>query len=137
MPFSKKPFFFARCFCWAAALVAGSAFVMAAHAANPENFQVKTTTDLVALCSTDPSASDYPQTIAFCHGYAVGAFAYYSAAAAADPALRFICLPNPSPARSQAIVDFIGWTRTHPNEMAAPAIDSVFRYLGERYPCRK
>jgi hypothetical protein len=54
----------------------------------------------VALCGTDPSAADYPQAIAFCHGYAVGAYAYYSAGVTADPAARFVCLPNPSPARS-------------------------------------
>jgi hypothetical protein len=46
-------------------------------------------------------------------------------------------LPNPAPARSQAIADFLVWIKTRPNETTVPAIDAVFRYLGEHYPCKK
>jgi len=138
MLFSRKPLIFVRSLCLlSVTLLTAFAFVTTARAANPNNFQVRTAADLVALCGTDPSAPDYPQAIAFCHGYVVGAYAYYSASAAADPNLRFVCLPNPAPARSQAIADYLAWIKTRPNETAAPAIDSVFRYLGEHYPCKK
>ena len=134
---SQKPFVFIRSLALSATMVALAPFATTSRAANPDNFQVRTTADLVALCSTDPSEADYPEAIAFCHGYAVGAYAYYSAGVAVDPSARYVCLPNPPPARSQAIVDFLGWIKTHPNETSAPAIDSVFRYLGEHYPCAK
>ena len=137
MLFSRKPLIFVRSLCLSAALLAAFAFVTTARAANPDNFQARSTADLVALCGTDVSAPDYPQAIAFCQGYAVGAYAYYSAAAAADPGARFVCLPNPPPGRTQAMTDFLAWVKTHPNETTAPAIDSVFRYLGEHYPCKK
>ncbi len=137
MLFSRKPLIFVRSLCLSAALLTAFAFVTTARAASPNNFQVRTAADLVALCGTDPSAPDYPQAIAFCQGYAVGAYAYYSASVAADPNARYVCLPNPPPGRSQAIADFLSWIKTRPNETTAPAIDLVFRYLGERYPCKK
>lgn len=105
-------------------------------AATPDNFTVKTTRDLVSLCSTDPSASDYPMAISFCHGFAVGAYQYYTQVASASRRERFVCTPNPPPTRSQAISDFVAWTRNHPEAMDAVPVDSMFRYLAEKYPCR-
>jgi hypothetical protein len=137
MFFSRKPLVFVRGLTLSVAIIGAAIFAVSARAADPDNFQIRTTSDLVALCSTAPAAPDYPQSIAFCHGYAVGAFAYYSAAAAANPSARFVCLPNPPPARSQAMADFLVWMKTHTNENASPAIDTVFRYLGEHYPCKK
>ncbi|HEY1983582.1 MAG TPA: Rap1a/Tai family immunity protein [Xanthobacteraceae bacterium] len=106
-------------------------------AATPDNFQAKTTADMVTLCSTDPSAPDYAMAISFCHGFAVGAYQYYAAIAAGDPTARFVCMPNPPPPRSQAIADFVAWARTRNDVMSKAPVDSMFRFLGERYPCPK
>lgn len=105
-------------------------------AATPDNFSVRTTRDLVTLCSTDPAAGDYAMAISFCHGFAVGAYQYYTQVAGSSRAARFICAPNPPPTRSQAIADFVAWTRSHPETMDATPVDSMFRHLAEKYPCR-
>jgi hypothetical protein len=119
------------------AMVGAVALASAASiAATPEDFSVRTTRDLVTLCSTDPAARDYAMAISFCHGFAVGAYQYYSQVAGNSRATRFICVPNPPPTRSQAIADFVAWTRGHPETMSAMPVDSMFRHLAEKYPCR-
>ena len=50
-----------------------------------EEYRVRNAGDLVSLCGRDSSAEDYVAALNFCHGYTVGAFAYYHSAAAADP----------------------------------------------------
>lgn len=108
----------------------------AAAAAEPDNFQVKTTEDLVSLCSAEPGNETHVAAIHFCHGFAVGAYRYYEAIAAVSPEDRYICLPEQPPSRSAIIAEFVGWARQHDEHMAEPAVDSVFRFLGERFPCQ-
>jgi hypothetical protein len=58
MLFSRKPLVFVRSLCLlSVTLLTAFAFVTTARAANPNNFQVRTAADLVALCGTDPSAT--------------------------------------------------------------------------------
>ena len=116
--------------------VAGVAVPGAVLALTPDNFQAASTRDIVTLCSTDPASPDYPTAISFCHGFAVGAYQFYSQTAAVSRRGHFVCLPDPPPSRSQAISQFVEWARSHPDTMSAPPVDSMFRYLGERYPCR-
>ena len=106
-----------------------------ANAADADNFRVTSTGDLVALCSADPASPNYAAAIHFCHGFASGAYQYYSMVASAVPAARFVCFPEPAPSRSEAIDGFVQWARRNPNLTADKPIDSIFRYLGERYPC--
>ena len=115
----------------AAALIAGSP----ANALDANNFRLNSTGDLVALCSADPSAHDYVAAIHFCHGFAAGAYQYYSMLAGAVPEARYVCVPDPPPTRSEAIAGFIDWAKRNPRYTSDKAVDSIFRYLSERYPC--
>ena len=101
------------------------------------NFQVRTTSDLIALCSASPSSPNYVAAIHFCHGFAAGAYHYYSSVEAAYPTAKFICPPNPPPTRNQAIAGYLTWVRSNPNVLSERAVDSMFRYLGTTYPCRQ
>jgi Rap1a immunity proteins len=104
-------------------------------AASPPHFQIRNTADLVRVCSTAPDDEYYVSAIAFCHGFGVGAFRYYEAATpAAD---RFVCPPNPMPTRAQVLNGFLTWVKTHSEYMEKPAVDTLFRYLGGAYPCKK
>ena len=118
-------------------LLAALLFALAspAFAAGPPQFQVRDTADYVALCTTPPSDEHYASAIAFCHGFGVGAYHYYHQATA--PFDRFVCPPNPAPKRSEVIAGFIAWAKTHPEVMKQPAVDSIFRYLGGLWPCKK
>jgi Ssp1 endopeptidase immunity protein Rap1a len=118
----------------AGALVAG---VTPASAASIENFQVKTTADLIDLCSADPASDHYIAAIHFCEGFAVGAYQYYLAQAADDPSSQYVCVPNPPPTRNDAIVAFLAWAKAHPQFMGEAPVDALFRFLGETYPCSR
>lgn len=106
-----------------------------ATAATPDQFVARTTADLVALCSADPASENYIAAIHFCHGFATGAYQYYLSLAAASEANRFVCPPDPPPSRSQAIIDFLGWVEQNAQYMSDPPVDSIFRHLGQKYPC--
>lgn len=120
----------------AGAILCALAWLPPAHAADLKNFYVRNAGDLVALCSATPEDQDYLQAIHFCQGFAVGAYQYYREIAASSPAHRFICLPDPPPSRDQAIADFVAWARQHPQFLDHTAVDTLFRYLGETYPCK-
>jgi hypothetical protein len=104
-------------------------------AADADNFRVNSTGDLLALCSADPAAANYSAAIHFCHGFASGAYQYHQMVAAAVPTARFVCVPEPAPTRSEVIAGFVEWARRNPNYTADKPVDSIFRYLAERYPC--
>lgn len=104
-------------------------------AATPDQFVARTTADFVALCSADPASENYVAAIHFCHGFATGAYQYYLSLAAASAAHRFVCPTNPPPSRSQVIAEFSSWIAEHPQYMAEPPVESMFRFLGQRYPC--
>ena len=100
-----------------------------------DDFRIRTAADFVKLCATAPSDADYAAAISFCHGYASGAYRYYQLAVEHSPEDRFICIPEPAPARSEAIADFLVWSKSHPERMKDPAVDAIFQYLGLKYPC--
>ncbi|HKD46745.1 MAG TPA: Rap1a/Tai family immunity protein [Rhizomicrobium sp.] len=105
------------------------------NAATTENFMAKTTADLIALCNTDPSQSNYIAAIHFCEGFATGAYQYYLSVAADSPTDRYVCLPNPPPSRDSVKAAFVAWAQANPDSLTQAPVDSLFRYLGTTYPC--
>jgi hypothetical protein len=108
---------------------------VSAHAASNEQFQVRNAADLVAICDTPATAADYATAIAFCHGWGAGATAYHRAIT--PKGSDFVCVPDPAPKRSKVLADFIAWVKAKPERGKEAAVDAVFRYLGETYPCKK
>lgn len=115
----------------AAALMAATPAI----AAERPNYQIRHSADLVAVCATDPGAPDYPMAISFCHGILVGAYQFYDASRPAEG--RSICSPNPTPSRAKVMSDFVAWANARPQYAQSHAVDTLFRYLAETYPCRK
>ena len=109
----------------------------AAHAATEDDFVVVDTDDLVSLCSATPDSPNGVEAINFCHGYAVGAFQYYQLLEPLSPDHQFICLLEPKPSRNEVIAGFVAWARAHPHYAGAAAVETLFRYLGETFPCKK
>jgi len=72
----------------------------------------------------------------FCHGFTVGAYAYYRGAAAADPDLKIVCVKEPYPERKKVIADFVAWSRNNPSFMKDAAVDTFFRFLAGAFPCK-
>ena len=113
--------------------------VRAQTMANPSetDFRVTTTGDLVRLCEATPTDATGIAALHFCHGFAVGAYQYHQIAAAAEKKPPLFCEPNPRPTRNEAIAGFISWAKQNPKAMNTPPVEGMFRYLAQRYPCRR
>ncbi len=66
---------------------------MIAGAVTRDDFLARTAQDLLHLCAASPTDPLYAEAISFCHGYWVGAYQYYQAAASGPEGTRFICPP--------------------------------------------
>lgn len=110
---------------------------LAAANVTEEDFVAKTTQNLVNLCTASTQDTHYRDAIHFCQGYLVGAYHYYSAEASEKPELQMVCFPEPKPSRNQAIDMFISWAKAHPQYMNEAPVDTEFRFLAEKWPCKK
>jgi hypothetical protein len=102
-----------------------------------ENFEVKTTGDLLALCTASPEDPLYSSALHFCHGYLVGAFHYYTASTSGPNATRIVCLPENRPSRNEIIKRFVEWTNARPEYWKELPVETEFRFLTETWPCDK
>jgi hypothetical protein len=115
-----------------AALLLGAS---AQAAPPPEHFRVRTAGDLAKVCGTPTSDPNAVAAIAFCHGVLAGAYGYFEASTpAAD---RFVCVPDPAPTRAQVANGFVSWLKARPNVANDGAIDALFRYAAEAFPCKR
>ncbi|HZB93155.1 MAG TPA: Rap1a/Tai family immunity protein [Stellaceae bacterium] len=105
------------------------------QAVTQDNFLVRTTADLVALCSAGGTGDMHIAAIHFCEGYFVGADHYYLAERAGPDAPHLFCMPNPPPTRDQAITMFVEWAQTHPQYMSELPVDSIMRFTAATWPC--
>ena len=109
----------------------------AGAAVTEEDFVAETTQNLLNLCTASPDDPLYHQAVNFCHGYLVGAFQYYLAAAAGPDGVKLVCFPEPPPTRNQAIAMFVEWAKAHPEYMQEKPVETEFRFLMETWPCAK
>jgi hypothetical protein len=101
-----------------------------------DDYKIRNAGDLVSLCSRDLSAEDYVAAQNFCHGFAVGAYAYYRGVATADPDVKIVCFKEPYPERKKVIADFVAWSKANQSFMKDAAVDTFFRFLAGAYPCK-
>lgn len=107
-----------------------------ARAASTEAFYIRSAQDLVDLCTAGESDPLRAAAIHFCHGFASGAWQYHLAQAAGPEGVRLVCPPE-SATRASAIEGFVAWSRQHAEHMGGPAVEALFRYLVETWPCPK
>lgn len=102
-------------------------------AAQPIALQARTAGDLAALCAADPASPGADAKINFCHGFAQGAVDDRMHIAGDK---KGFCFPNPTPSRAATMHDFVSWVRATPANRDLPVLDGLFKFLGERYPCK-
>ena len=107
-----------------------------AGAVSEKDFEVQTTENLINLCTAAPDDPLYHQAINFCHGFLVGAFHYYEAAGSGPKGIKLVCLPDPPPSRNDAFAMFIEWVKTHPQYRKENAVETEFRFLMQKWPCK-
>ena len=100
-------------------------------------FQVTTTGELARLCEATPNEVNGVAALHFCHGFAVGAYQYYQIVSAAEGKWPLVCAPNPPPSRNEVVADFVAWAKQNPQQMNLPPVEGLFRYLAQKFPCRK
>jgi hypothetical protein len=108
-----------------------------AGAATPEDFKVQNARALLDLCTTAPDNPLYKEAIHFCHGFLVGAYAYHVAETSGPEGKPLVCLPDPAPSRSEAIAMFVDWLKAHPEFMNDKPVEVEFRFLIEKWPCKR
>jgi hypothetical protein len=117
----------------AVALLASGVAFTGAMAAQPVNLSTKTAGELADLCASPPMQPGTDAKINFCRGFAQGAITVkLDQAADTKP----FCFPNPSPSRAKTMSDFVAWVKAVPDRRTLPSADGLFRFLGERYPCK-
>lgn len=117
--------------------IAGASVCGARAALNESQFPPQTVRDLVAICA--PAQDDPMMTpaINYCHGYAEGSVIVEMAHEARNRSPALFCLPKPAPASGGELTSFIAWANQDPTRLDKPAVDGMFLYLAQKYPCGK
>lgn len=112
-------------------LTALGLFVSAStRAATPENYTLRSTADLVTICSGDAS-----QELGFCQGFTVGVFRVLQEVQTAKPSARFFCMPLDPPSRTEIIHEYVAWAQGTPSELTRTPPESIASFLAQRFPC--
>ena len=117
-------------------LFAGTLSTAVTAAVTEEDFQVTTTENLITLCTASKDDPHYREAIHFCHGYLVGAYHYYRAEQNGPEGSKFLCMPDPRPSRNESIEMFIAWAKQHPEYRNELPVETEFRFLIEKWPCK-
>src|SRR6188508_3562442 len=98
---------------WPAALLAAAVYCAPTQAAVTEDtFLLRTTADLVELCSATSSDPMGTEALNFCHGFGVGAYRVLAEVERARDAHMF-CVPAPVPTRNEALASFVQWAKAN------------------------
>lgn len=117
-------------------IMAGFLMPGTAGAVTKEDFKAATTQNLLNLCTASVEDPLYREAHNFCQGYLVGAYAYYAAENEGPEGQRLVCFPDPPPSRIQAIDMFIQWLKIHPEYYGEKPVETQFRFLMEKWPCK-
>lgn len=116
-----------------AAILLSAAALAQGQAAQPVSLHVRSAGDLAELCGANPREPAADAKINFCDGYAQGVV-NLELQHSGDK--KPFCLPSPPPSRSATLGEFVNWVRAMPDRRGLPAADGLFKFLGERYPCK-
>jgi hypothetical protein len=119
----------------ALAVVMTAGGTIASAAVTESRFPPTTVRDLIEICA--PAKEDPMMTAAinYCHGFAQGAILVEEAHEEHRDVRKLFCLPSPRPPSGSEITRFIAWANAVPSRLDEPAVDGMFIYLAETYPC--
>lgn len=107
-----------------------------AAAVERDDFLIVDAQDVVDVCTVPESDPLYGASIAFCHGYLVGAYQYHVAIFGHGKSHPVVCFNEPVPTRTEAVERFVAWLKANPAYLKDKAPDAITRYLVETYPCK-
>ena len=106
---------------------------MPAQAQKSFNPQARTAAELAELCAANPKEPLGDAKINYCHGYAQGAI---NVEMRHSEGKKPFCFPSPAPTRTATMNEFVAWVKANPEHRSANVLDGLFRFLGERFPCK-
>ena len=109
----------------------------AGAAVTKENFQLRDGNDLLAVCGVGASDPNATAAIHLCHGFLVGIYETHKGLTGNARSKRFTCLPEPPPSRNEVAGRYVLWARKNPRDLTESAVDTVYRFAGVTWPCRK
>ncbi|WP_158931047.1 Rap1a/Tai family immunity protein [Acidisphaera sp. S103] len=100
-------------------------------------FPPQTVRDLIAVCAPAPDDPRMTAAINYCHGFAQGTVIVEIAHGEQRHGRKLFCLPNPRPPSGAELTSFVSWANQDPSRLDEPAVDGMFLYLAQKYPCKK
>jgi hypothetical protein len=124
-----------ECMKFLAPIVAVTAIVLVvpAQAQRGTVLQARTAGELAELCAASPKDPLGDAKVNFCHGFAQGAI---TVELRHTEGKKPFCFPSPAPTRTSTMNEFVNWVRALPEHKTPSAIDGLFQFLGERFPCK-
>ena len=120
--------------CWLLAALCVAAIPALGNAAvTQDSFLVRTTADLVDLCSVPPSDPLHTAALNFCEGFGAGAYRIFAEVEATRQEHMF-CMPDTLLDRGDTVTILVIWAKSQPNLLNGPPQDSIARFLLDRYP---
>jgi hypothetical protein len=118
-----------------APIVAVTAIVLVvpAQAQRGTVLQARTAGELAELCAASAKDPLGDAKINFCHGFAQGAI---TVELRHTEGKKPFCFPSPAPTRTATMNEYVNWVRALPEHRTPSAIDGLFQFLGERFPCK-
>ena len=113
---------------------------LAGAAVTDEDFVLSTTQNLVNLCSVSADDPRAKEAIQMCEGYMLGSYQFYLATNTGKGDrgdMRLVCMPNHTPSRNEVAAMFVAWDKANPQYMKEATVDSEFRFMSARWPCKK
>jgi len=119
----------------AAALLLGAG---AAHAqVTAQNFVLRTTGDLVALCGVSRSDPNAIAAIHFCHGYFLG-LDHFAEVTGRPFRETLYCPPaGLKLSRDEVVAMVVEWHRKNPGPASEAPFDGIVRWAAATWPCKK
>jgi Rap1a immunity proteins len=99
--------------------------------AAPISLSIRTAGELGDACTTPPADRVSFARLSFCNGFAQGVLQTDSQ----NPNGAKICLPRPSPKRSETMKEFAGWVRADPSRKDELPSVAFLQFMAGRFPC--
>jgi Rap1a immunity proteins len=117
----------------ATAVMTSGVVTSGARAEQSASLHARTAGELAELCGANPREAEAIAKINFCHGFAQGAVDVERKRAEES---KLFCFPPSPPNREVVLSEFVAWVRAMPDHRNQPALDGLFHFLGERFPCK-
>jgi hypothetical protein len=97
----------------------------------PVSINIRTAGDLADACTLSPTSKISFARLNFCNGFAQGIIQTNSQ----DQNGTKICIPSPSPKRSETMKEFASWVRADASRKDELASVAFLRFMAGRFPC--